>query len=119
MYVPHAQLPREIGSAPRGMALVVKTNGDPLALAGRVREAVRALDRNLPVSDVRPLQDVAADALAQPRFTTWLLGVFRPWPWRWPRWGFTAPCRWSCPSAPRRWASAWHWARIVEPSSGW
>jgi putative ABC transport system permease protein len=76
MYVPHAQLPREIGSAPRGMALVVKTNGDSLLLAGPIREVVRALDRNLPVSDVRALQDVAADALAQPRFTTWLLGVF-------------------------------------------
>ncbi len=76
MYVPHAQLPREIGSTPRGMALVVRTSGDPLALAGPVREAVRVLDRNLPVSDLRPLAAVAADALAQPRFTTWLLGVF-------------------------------------------
>jgi putative ABC transport system permease protein len=76
MYVPHAQLPREIGSAPRGMALAVRTSGDPLALAGPVREAVRALDRNLPVSDLRPLAAVAADALAQPRFTTWLLGAF-------------------------------------------
>ncbi len=76
MYVPHAQLPREIGSTPRGMAIVVRTNGDPLALAGPVREVVRGLDRNLPVSDLRPLAAVAADALAQPRFTTWLLGVF-------------------------------------------
>ena len=76
MYVAHAQLPEHIGGAPRGMTLVVKTDGDPLALAGPVRDAVRAIDRNLPVSDIRPMDDVAAAALAQPRFVTFLLAIF-------------------------------------------
>ncbi len=76
MYIAHAQLPAHIRSAPRGMTLVVKTNGDPLAVAGGLREAVRAIDRNLPVSDIRAMNAVAADALSQPRFVTLLLGVF-------------------------------------------
>ena len=58
------------------MTLVVKTNGNPLAFAGSVRDAVRAIDRNLPVSDIRTMDDVAASALAQPRFVTFLLGIF-------------------------------------------
>jgi putative ABC transport system permease protein len=76
MYVAHAQLPAHIRSAPRGMTLVVKTDGDPLGLAGAVREAIRGIDSNLPVSDLRTMDSVAADALSQPRFLTFLLGLF-------------------------------------------
>jgi predicted permease len=76
MYVAHAQLPEHIGSAPRGMTLVVKTEGHPLAIAGQVREAIRAIDRNLPVSNVHTMDEVTAAALAQPRFVTFLLALF-------------------------------------------
>ena len=76
MYVAHAQLPEHIGGAPRGMTLVVKTESNPLAVAGAVRDAIRAIDRNLPVSDIRTMDDVAASALAQPRFVTFLLAMF-------------------------------------------
>jgi putative ABC transport system permease protein len=76
MYVAHAQLPGHIRSAPRGMTLVIKTDGNPAAVSGAVRDAVRQLDRNLPVSDVRTMEDVTASALAQPRFVTFLLAVF-------------------------------------------
>ena len=47
MYLAHAQLPAHIRSAPRGMTLVVKTEGNPIALAGPVREAIRC-DRSQP-----------------------------------------------------------------------
>ena len=76
MYLAHAQLPAHIGSAPRGMTLVVKTAGNPIALAGQVRDAVRAIDRNLPVSDIRTMDQVTAAALSQPRFITFLLALF-------------------------------------------
>jgi putative ABC transport system permease protein len=76
MYVAHAQLPGHIRSTPRGMALVVRTAGDPLAAAAGLREAVRAIDRNLPVSDLRTMAEVSARALSQPRFLTVLLALF-------------------------------------------
>ncbi len=81
MYVAHAQLPAHIGSAPRGMTLVLKTGpsshgANPLALAGQVRDAVRTIDRNLPVSDIRTMEQVTATALSQPRFVTFLLALF-------------------------------------------
>jgi ABC-type antimicrobial peptide transport system permease subunit len=76
MYVAHAQLPGHIRSTPRGMTLVVRTAGDPLAVASGIREAVRAVDRNLPVSDLRTMAGVEAQALAQPRFLAVLLALF-------------------------------------------
>jgi predicted permease len=76
MYVAHAQLPNHVGAAPRGMTLVVKTDGNPLAIAGQVRDAVRSIDRNLPVSAIQTMDAVAAAALSQPRFVTFLLALF-------------------------------------------
>ncbi len=76
MYIAHAQLPGHIRSAPRGMTLVARTDGTPLAIAGQVRDAIRAIDRNLPVSDIRTMDHVVASALAQQRFVTFLLALF-------------------------------------------
>jgi putative ABC transport system permease protein len=55
---------------------VVRTTGDPMSVAGAVRSAVRALDGNLPVSNVRPMAEVVSTALATPRLTGFLLGTF-------------------------------------------
>jgi predicted permease len=77
MFLPHAQWARAARGFPRvGMTLVVRTDGDPLAHAVRVREEIRALDRRVPLTDVRTLEGVASAALAEPRFTTMVLSVF-------------------------------------------
>jgi putative ABC transport system permease protein len=76
MYVAHAQLPGHIRSAPRGMTLVMKTDANPLALSGQVRDVVRSIDRNLPVSDVKTMAQVTESALSQPQFVTFLLAIF-------------------------------------------
>jgi predicted permease len=75
MYLPHAQLPRSVGGAARSMALVVKTEGDPLQHAGPVRDVVRGMDRNLPLAEVHTMEQIAAATLATPRFAALLLGV--------------------------------------------
>jgi predicted permease len=56
--------------------IVVRAAGDPMTLAAAVAREVHALDPNLPVSDVRRMEDVASEAVARPRFQTLLLGVF-------------------------------------------
>ena len=76
MYMPHAQFGAAGGSTPRGLTFVLRTFGEPLAVLPYVRETIRSLDPNLPVADVRTLQSVADDSLAQARFTTLLLGLF-------------------------------------------
>jgi predicted permease len=78
MYIPHAQWSRATGGgSPRyGMTLVARTAGDPSAVLPRLREEIRAVDPRLPVSDARTMDAIAADALAEPRFTTYLLSGF-------------------------------------------
>jgi predicted permease len=79
MVLVHSQFARATGArstTPRGMSIVVRTAGAPLTLLPAVRESIRQLDPTLPVADVRTLEDVAANALAQPRFTALLLIVF-------------------------------------------
>jgi ABC-type antimicrobial peptide transport system permease subunit len=58
------------------MVVVALTGGDPRRLLPLVREQVRALDPRLPLSEVKTLKEVVADALAESRFTTLLLGTF-------------------------------------------
>ena len=70
VYLPFAQWPS--WSSP----LVVKTQGDPLALVPAIREAVHAIDANQPIDDVATLEQRLATSLAQDRFRAWLLGAF-------------------------------------------
>jgi len=55
---------------------VVRSDGDPRALVGAVRELVRSLDASRPVFGVRPLADVMNAALDQPRLNATALGAF-------------------------------------------
>ena len=75
-YVPHAQFALASGSTSRTMTIVAKTGGDPLALVGGIRAAVRALDPNLPVANVRTMEEVVKASMSTPRFTGFLLGMF-------------------------------------------
>ena len=76
MYIAHAQLPGHIGSAPRGMALVVQGDGDAAGLASGLRAVVRGLDARLAVGSVRTMDDLAASHLDTARFTAGLLSAF-------------------------------------------
>ena len=70
-YLPYPQFVR--GTA---MTLAVRTAGDPRALAAPIREALWALDPNLPLVGVGTLADRLGDSVAQPRFNSTLLTVF-------------------------------------------
>jgi putative ABC transport system permease protein len=56
--------------------MVVRTAGNPMNLAGAVREEIRAVDRNLPPYDIKPMTEVLGASFAKQRFTVTLLGVF-------------------------------------------
>jgi putative ABC transport system permease protein len=76
-YIPHTQWHRSVGNPIRGMSLVVKTSSvDPLTLVGPIRSEVRAMDPNLPIANVRTMDDVVGATLSSPRFTGALLAVF-------------------------------------------
>jgi ABC-type antimicrobial peptide transport system permease subunit len=75
--VPHSQWHVATnGFIIRNVFLVVRTTGNPLSVAGAVRNEIRQLDPNLPVANIRPMSDVVSTALATPRLTSFLLGTF-------------------------------------------
>ncbi len=71
VYVPFAQLPG-LDSA----YLLVRTSGDPLALAPSLRERVREVDPALPVFDVMGLGERVARAYSELRFSASCLAAF-------------------------------------------
>jgi putative ABC transport system permease protein len=70
MYVPYQQLP---GLA---MSLAVRGRGDAAKLTGAVREAVRAVDRDQPISRVALMAERLARAVATERLNALLLTAF-------------------------------------------
>jgi putative ABC transport system permease protein len=70
MYVPFAQAPFWGGE------LVVKSTLPAAAIVASVRQVVRGIDKNLPVTDIASMPDVIQASTSQPRFRTWLLGLF-------------------------------------------
>ncbi|MGD9902706.1 MAG: ABC transporter permease [Vicinamibacterales bacterium] len=71
IYLPFAQLP--VGA----LTFVVRTAaGEPDALGRAVAAAIRDVDPNQPVSDIRPLDEVVARSLIRPRVASAALGLF-------------------------------------------
>ena len=70
-YVPMAQVQRFTA-----MHLVVRAVGDPIALAGVVRDQIRAIDRDQPLYDVRTMEQKMSASIAPRRFNVVLLCVF-------------------------------------------
>jgi putative ABC transport system permease protein len=60
----------------RHAVFIVRTAGDPAALAGSVRQAIWSVDKDLPVFGVTTMNDVVAESVAQRRFSMSLLGAF-------------------------------------------
>ncbi len=70
LYYPHAQ------SAQGSMYLVVRTATNPMSLASAVQNAVRTIDKDQPVYNVRTMQEIFSNSVAQRRFSMLLLGIF-------------------------------------------
>jgi putative ABC transport system permease protein len=70
IYVPMTQNPWFTAS------IALRTGGSPLGLAGPMKAAIARVDRNQAVTRIRTMEEVAAAALAQPRFRAQIVGVF-------------------------------------------
>ncbi|HEV2402141.1 MAG TPA: ABC transporter permease [Candidatus Sulfotelmatobacter sp.] len=56
--------------------LLVRTHGNPLTLAPLVKDQVWAVNKSLPITQVRTMDQGIAQTNAQPRFQALLLGIF-------------------------------------------
>jgi predicted permease len=70
MFLPYTQ------RTGRTVRIIVRAQGDPLALAPSVREQVRALDPNVPLAEATPLEEMVSRSVARPRFYMSLLTLF-------------------------------------------
>ena len=73
MYVPWGQRTRMSGSE---MWVLARATGDPKALSTAIRSIVRAVDRTVPVSDIRSMDAVLSDSVQKARFTMLLVAAF-------------------------------------------
>jgi putative ABC transport system permease protein len=58
------------------MTVVLRTSGDPANLAAAARREVLAIDPDLPIYDVRTMEDLVYRSLAGPHFNMLLLEIF-------------------------------------------
>ena len=70
LFMPYAQ------RSTRTVRIVVRTAGDPIALAPAIRREIRGLDPNLAITEFTPLEQLVARSVARPRFYTALLALF-------------------------------------------
>ncbi|HEU0176620.1 MAG TPA: ABC transporter permease [Blastocatellia bacterium] len=72
VYMPVFQIPR----IRRDAVFIARTTADPASLAAAMRREIAAVDADLPVYDVRTMNQVIAESVAQRRFTMELLAIF-------------------------------------------
>jgi putative ABC transport system permease protein len=70
VYLPNAQHPHGLA------AVVVRSAAEPSAIAGAVKAAVREVDPNQPVANLREMTGIVSESVSRPRLYSVLLGVF-------------------------------------------
>jgi predicted permease len=76
-FYPFMQIPEKVMSmVAKSVAVVLRTQGDPTAIMGQVREAVREIDPRQVIYNVQTMDDVVATSYAARRLTMILLTGF-------------------------------------------
>src|SRR5262249_15960221 len=70
IYIPYTQSSRE------HLSFVVRSAGDPVALAGPIKDELSKLDKTRAIAKVGPMDQYVAMAMAPTRFTAVLAGIF-------------------------------------------
>jgi putative ABC transport system permease protein len=79
MFAPEAQVPDGLMNLDRQLAplnWVIRTAGDPMALAERIRRETLAASGGIPMAEPRPLSAILSDSVARQRFLMTLLSIF-------------------------------------------
>ena len=74
MYLPYRQGDRLLPAFL--MSVVMRTAGEPLSQTAALRRAIAGIDPAQPLVKPRTMEDNVATSVAQPRFRTWLIGIF-------------------------------------------
>jgi predicted permease len=58
------------------MFVVIRSSVEPTTIAASVRQAAAEVDKSASVSDIKTMDHIVSDAVTQPRFNLFLLGLF-------------------------------------------
>ena len=58
------------------MSIVIRTEGDPLSVAGAVRRAIWSVDPSQTITRVAPFEEIVGRSVARERALAWLLALF-------------------------------------------
>jgi putative ABC transport system permease protein len=70
VYFPYAQV------ASASMSIVVRTASNPLSMAGALKGQIQEIDKDLPIAEVKTMEQLLSDSVSGPRFNMLLLTVF-------------------------------------------
>ena len=77
LYVPVQQTNEDaVGLLTNNQYWLLRTSVDPLTLSAGVRREIQAVDREVPASNIRTLEQCLSASVAPRRFNLWLLTVF-------------------------------------------
>jgi ABC-type antimicrobial peptide transport system permease subunit len=77
IYVPYVQAPDQaLKVYGRKLNFVVRASGDPAELTAAVRSLAMSFDRDQPISDIKPMEQLVTESVARPRFHTMLFVIF-------------------------------------------
>lgn len=77
LYAPFYQMPENLVPVwASRINLVVRTAADPMALSTAIRRDVQAVDKNVPASNIRTMDQFLSSSVAQRRFNLLLMTIF-------------------------------------------
>jgi putative ABC transport system permease protein len=85
LYRPYFQLPIPVDSPmaqgqpvtiPRSASLAVRSAADTTSLTNSIRNAVREIDPDQPVSAIQTMDEIVSQTITPQKFATWMLGLF-------------------------------------------
>jgi predicted permease len=77
MYLTIPQIPEEnVPLLTNNMSWVIRTSVEPLTLADSIRRELQSIDRNVPISNTKTMEQILSTSLAANRFNLFLIGIF-------------------------------------------
>jgi putative ABC transport system permease protein len=58
------------------MLIAVRTDRDPAQMIGAIRNELGRMDRQMPLSDIRTMEQIAGASRSGPRLVLWMTGIF-------------------------------------------
>jgi predicted permease len=77
VYVPISQIPEEnVSLLTNNMSWVIRTSVEPLSLAATIQREIQSINRDIPISNTKSMEQLLSLSLAPNRFNLFLIGIF-------------------------------------------